>query len=103
MANENHFAGIDEKYSNEYYGLNEEIMRVVSTSSKVTGLNAKTIALLTVVSTLEILNNVLSEGRALHMTSILYATSGRMSIPQIANCAIDTASGTILELLTEAE
>lgn len=61
MANENHFAGIDEKYSNEYYGLNEEIMRVVSTSSKVTGLNAKTIALLTVVSTLEILNNVLSE------------------------------------------
>ena len=61
MANENHFAGIDEKYSNEYYGLNEEIMRVVSTSSKVTGLNAKTIALLTVVSTLEILNNTLSE------------------------------------------
>ena len=61
MANENHFAGIDEKYSNEYYGLNEEIMRVVSTSSKGTGLNAKTIALLTVVSTLEILNNVLSE------------------------------------------
>ena len=41
MEIEHIYDEIDENYSNEYYGPNSEIMRVVSTLSKVTGLNTK--------------------------------------------------------------
>ena len=61
MENEHIFDEIDEKYSNEYYGPNSEIMRVVSTLSKVTGLNTKVASLMTIISTLEILINDLDD------------------------------------------